>query len=324
MPPRKEVILMLNDRAKTADATALEEKQYKTRLSIALKTAKICVFEVDIVNQLYTFFENSEDIFGVSGEQILSDVRPYSKLPPAAYQQAVSEYFSHPDDAPVIDRAFQSIFNGKPTTYEARMRAGGSDYIWCKIDVTPIIENHLPVKMIGVITDITDLKTKADRLEQAVRLDSFTGLYDKSNAIDLIRKSLSQKSSQRHALVLIDIDNFKMFNDLHGHAVGDCIIRLVADTLKKSFRKTDIIGRFGGDEFVLFIEDIPSAVWLMEKLQNLVRCQDGSHCCTNSIGVSIFPQDGADFDLLFEKADEALYQSKFTRETYTFFGGKIQ
>jgi len=311
---------MLQDR-KTADRTdASEEKKYKMRLSIALKAAKICVFEVDLVRQLYTFFENSEDIFGVPGEKILRDVQPFSDLSPSEYQKAVSEYFSHPDDAMVIDQAFHAIFEGQTTTYNARMRAAGSDYIWCKIDVTPIIENNAPVKMIGVITDITEMKAKADRLEQAVKLDRFTGLYDKNNAIDLVRQSLLQKPDQCHALILVDIDNFKQFNDLYGHTIGDSVIRLVADTLKKSFRKTDIVGRFGGDEFILFIENIPGTVWLEEKLQKLVRCEGGGRCCTISIGVSVFPGDGKDFHSLFEKADKALYRSKLTRETYTFFG----
>ncbi len=310
---------MFNDMPGTENIDALEAKQFKTRLSIALKTAKICVFEVDIVNQLYTFFENSEDIFGVSGEKILKDVQPYSRLSPSAYEKAVSEYFSHPDDAAVIDKAFQSIFAGKATTYEARMRAGGSDYIWCKLDVTPVIENNVPVKMIGVITDITDSKTKADRLEKAVRLDGFTGLYDKNNSIDLIRKALYKKAHQRHALILLDIDNFKIFNDAYGHTVGDRIILLVAETLKTSFRKTDIIGRFGGDEFILLVQNIPDLEWLVEKLRKLVRCEEDNYGCTNSIGVSIFPQDAEDFDLLFEKADKALYQSKLTREAYSFF-----
>ncbi|WP_197082481.1 sensor domain-containing diguanylate cyclase [Rubeoparvulum massiliense] len=297
----------------------IEAKKYKERLYIALKAAKICVFEVDLAHQLYTFFENAEDIFGVSGDVILKDVQPYSKLSPSEYQKAVTEYFSHPDDAQVIDEAFQCIFNGKSTTYEARMRAGGSDFIWCKIDVTPINENNIPVKMIGVITDITSMKTKTDTLEKAVKLDNFTGLYNKNHTIDLIVKSLYRNSTQRHALILIDIDNFKKFNDTYGHALGDNIIKLVADTLNRSFRKTDIIGRFGGDEFILLILDIPNIEWLSQKLQQLIKCEGDSYSCTNSIGVSIFPEDATEFDLLFKKADKALYQSKFVKGTYTFF-----
>ena len=160
---------------------SLNAERYKERLNIALKAAKICVFEVDIANQLYTFFENAEDIFGVSGEVILKEVQPFCNLAPDSYRRAVSEYFSHPDDIAVIEEAFKSIFDGKAITYEARMRAGGSGFVWCKIDVTPIIENGVPVRMIGVITDITTVKTKINELENAVKHDSFTGLWDKKN-----------------------------------------------------------------------------------------------------------------------------------------------
>lgn len=296
-----------------------EAKEYKERLHIALKAAKICVFEVDLTQQLYTFFENAEDIFGVSGEAILNDVRPFGKLEPAAYQKAVSEYFSHPDDQKVIDKAFQSIFSGQTTTYEARMRAGGSDYLWCKIDVTPILENQVPVRMVGVITDISDMKSKTDQLENAVKLDNFTGLYNKKYAIEMIEGLIEKRSGQRHALVLLDIDNFKIFNDTYGHALGDEAIQLVSDTLKQSFRKTDILGRFGGDEFIIFIPNFPNDQWLVEKIQKLLYFKNDRFDCTSSIGAAIFPEDARNFDPLFAKADQALYQAKLQRETYAFF-----
>jgi len=301
------------------EATFIEVKQYKERLSLALKAAKICVFEVDLLHQKYTFFANAEDIFGVSGERILEDVAPYSKLEPEAYQQKVSEYFSHPDDLTVIDRAFRSILAGHPTTYEARMRAGGSDFVWCKLDVTPIIENGIPVKMIGVITDITALKHRTDRLVHAIHRDDFTHLYNKSYSVERIKDALSQHPDQCCALVLTDIDHFKRFNDQYGHSIGDRIILAVANTLRETFRETDIIGRFGGDEFILLVQNIPSREWLAGKLQALIDCREGDFCCTNSIGVSVFPQDARDFDSLFKMADQALYQSKLSNRTYTFF-----
>lgn len=76
---------MSNDITPANAVDISDAEKYKERLNIALKAAKICVFEVDLVNQLYTFFENSEDIFGISGEKILEDVRPFSNLSPDAY-----------------------------------------------------------------------------------------------------------------------------------------------------------------------------------------------------------------------------------------------
>lgn len=296
-----------------------EAEKYKERLAVALKAAKICVFEVDLLHQKYTFFENSEDIFGVTGDVILRDVQPYSELEPEAYQRAVSDYFSHEDDFEVIDRAFACIFRGQSTTYEARMRAGGSDYIWCKLDVTPVMENGVPAKMIGVITDISDLKARTENLEKAAQRDGFTGLYNKNVASGMIREILHRNPGQKHALVLTDIDNFKHYNDTYGHANGDKVIKAVAETLEKNFRRTDVVGRFGGDEFILFIRNVPDGAWLAQKLQGLTSCGDGEAHCTNSIGVSVFPDDALEFEGLFQKADEALYEAKNRKQNYTFF-----
>lgn len=231
-------------------------EQYKDRLRIALSSAKICIFEVDLLRQLYTFFENAEDIFGVSGDSILKDVQSYSTLAPEAYRLAVSKYFSHPDDSAVIEAAFAQILRGEPATYEARMKAGGSAFIWCRISVTPIIEDGKPVRMVGVITDITDLKEKTESLRRAVNLDSFTGLYNKDHTIALINNILDMGTHVKHALVILDIDNFKKFNDTYGHDQGDKIIKALSQKLKNTFRKTDIVGRFGGDEFIVFIQII--------------------------------------------------------------------
>ena len=170
--------------------------------------------------------------------------------------------------------------------------------MWCKVDVTPIIENRVPVRAIGVITDISNLKNRTDRLEREVKLDNFTGLYNKKYAIERIEDVMKKNPWLRNALILLDIDHFKSFNDTYGHALGDEAIQLVADTLKLSFRKTDVVGRLGGDEFIVFVPNIPGEE-----------------------GAAVFPEDAADFNELFAKADEALYQAKLYRENYVFSSG---
>lgn len=296
-----------------------EIKQYKERLQIALKAAKICIFEVDLLRQLYTFFENAEVIFGISGEKILKDVRPYSQLDPESYRLAVSEYFSHPDDMDVIEGAFRHVLSGIPATYEARMKAGGSEYVWCRVDVVPILEDGNPVRMVGVITDIRDIKEKTERLKKAIHLDNFTGLYNKGYTITLINQVMEQEQNEKHALVVLDIDNFKNFNDQYGHSEGDKIILTVSQHIKKAFRKSDIVGRFGGDEFIVFVQDFANTQWLRGKLTQLTRLEVDGYVCTNSIGVAFFPQDGADFNVLFKNADAALYHAKIEKERLIFF-----
>lgn len=296
-----------------------EINQYKERLRIALKAAKVCIFEVDLLRQLYTYFENAEVIFGVSGDDILTDVRPYSVLEPKEYHRAVSAYFSHPDDEEVIEAAFKRMFDGEPAVYEARMKAGGSRFVWCRVNVTPILENGKPVRMVGVITDITDIKERTESLELAVNLDDFTGLYNKGYTISLIRNILRKEPHSVHALMILDIDDFKKFNDTYGHIEGDKVIQAVSCRIKNTFRKSDIVGRFGGDEFIIFIPDIGEAQWLYNKFPELTRVEADRYTCTNSVGVAVFPQDAKNFDELFKKADTALYRAKTRKGRAMFF-----
>ena len=205
-----------------------EINRYKERLQIALTAAKICIFEVDLLQQLYTYFENAEVIFGISGEKILKDVQPFSKLEPVEYRKAASAYFSHPEDEAVIEKAFKDILRGKESTYEARMRAGGSGYVWCRIHATPIIENGVPARMVGVIADISDLREQTENLKKAVNMDAFTELFNKEYAIGLISEILRKSKDLNHALLILDIDNFKNYNDTFGHSEGDKVIKAVS------------------------------------------------------------------------------------------------
>ncbi len=293
--------------------------RYKERFELALKAARVCVFEVDLAHQRYTFFENAQAIFGVSGERILREVAAYSELDPAEYQRAASDYFTHPDDASVISRAFCSILDGKSATYQARMKAGNTKYIWCKVDVTPIMEEGVPVRMIGVITDISEMKARAELLERESKLDGFTCLYTKIHAEALIRKRLNEGIGKTHALILFDLDNFKEINDTYGHIAGDQVLKSVADHLKTIFRKTDIVGRFGGDEFIVLLSDLPGNSLLLQKLDKLLKSTDNTHQVTKSIGVALYPNDATDFQELLDKADRALYRAKRQKNTYALF-----
>lgn len=300
----------------------LDLKNYKDRLSIALKAANICIFEVDIENQLYTFFENSEAIFGISGDRILKDVQAYSKLPPLEYQKAVSEYFSHPDDFKEIEKAFKLIIEGKSASYEARMKAGSTEYIWCRIDVTPICKYDESMKMIGIISNIHEMKQKMNILEKTAYLDNFTGLYSKKRFEELVKMLLKLKPNNKSVLLMIDLDNFKMVNDTFGHIVGDEVLFSVAQNLKYFFRKTDIIARFGGDEFVVLMSDIENVEDIYIKLDKLFYIKDNDYKVTKSIGIAIFPDMADTYEELLNNADIALYKAKQTKNCYIVYNEK--
>ncbi|MEE0731246.1 MAG: GGDEF domain-containing protein, partial [Oscillospiraceae bacterium] len=213
-----------------------------------------------------------------------------------------------------------NIYSGLPASYEARMRAGGSSYRWCRIDATPVLQDGVPVRVIGVITDIDKLKQETFALEKAVMLDSFTGLYNKKRFIELSERILTEHQDQSHALLLLDIDNFKQINDTLGHQVGDQVLRLVSEMLREAFQERDIVGRFGGDEFVVLCRNLTNWEWLVQKLEAILCCGEvRGIVCTNSVGIALFPGDAANFYQLLENADVALYQSKQRKRAYTFY-----
>lgn len=297
----------------------LRLEQYVEQYRHVLRTARICVFEVDLIHQMYLSFENAEDIFGVPGDEILKDVYAYSKLSPEEYRISVSRYFSHPEDEDVIKEAFDSIFQGKPATYQARMKAGNTKYTWCKVDVTPVMENGMPVRMVGVISDINQLKSQIQKLQLRTRLDGFTRLYNKTYVQKLMSRTLEENPGKKHAVMLLDLDDFKRINDTYGHEAGDEVIRDVARNLPEVLDRRDVIGRFGGDEFVLLITGYSNRETLEEKIGRLLDCSDNLRGVTKSMGVSLFPENGTSLMELFLKADKALYHAKEKKNTCVFF-----
>ena len=151
------------------------------------------------------------------------------------------------------------------------------------------------------------------KLEQ--KYDSLTGTFER-NPVEKFAKELI---SENHpfSLLLIDGDNFKNVNDNFGHKVGDIVIKLIAEKIKSAFDGIGIVGRFGGDEFIVVLPDIVEydEVWaacntLSLQFREFTVPDYPSIFITITTGLSRFPQDGSDYDTLFEKADKALYRGK--------------
>jgi diguanylate cyclase (GGDEF)-like protein/PAS domain S-box-containing protein len=226
----------------------------------------------------------------------------------------------HPEDREKFIGHTKELLKGiQLTPGEYRFKNADNRYHWYRVRST-IIKNsvEVPVRIITFITDIDKQKRETMRLKEEAEHDLLTGLYNHVTTVSLIEKAIANsKEGSRHALFVIDIDNFKIANDMLGHLFGDELLMSIAANLKSQFRGNDIIGRMGGDEFVVFLQDIPSEAVLIQKSQLLneifrdTRTKGNETCNIScSVGVAIYPVDGITYPELFHKADIAMYSVK--------------
>lgn len=159
---------------------------------------------------------------------------------------------------------------------------------------------------------------KQKKLEQAAQVDSLTGLLNKHSTEAAIDHYLAEKYKKKQVFIMLDMDKFKEINDKYGHAAGDAALRLVGQTLLRFFREDDIIGRIGGDEFVILMKQVDSirdaelkAEALCARFRSLhpEGCPDEVHLSC-SIGLADVPEHGRSYMELYQSADQALYESK--------------
>jgi len=157
------------------------------------------------------------------------------------------------------------------------------------------------------------------KLETMATTDGLTGLFNKRAMLDAaaLKIAAAARFDRRLSVVVIDLDHFKKVNDTYGHDVGDVVIGGLGEILKRQKRTTDVVARFGGEEFVVLCEqtDEKGAMLLSDRIREelgktLFRTAKGAISVTCSIGVSTFPEAGRDWESLFKAADEALYVSK--------------
>jgi two-component system, cell cycle response regulator len=157
------------------------------------------------------------------------------------------------------------------------------------------------------------------RLEELATLDGLTSLLNKRALLEMAGQKLraAVRFGKALSVLICDIDYFKKVNDNYGHDVGDVIIRGFADVLRRIKRDVDVLGRFGGEEFVIVCEETAEkgAVLLAERIRSELEISrfptnQGELSVTCSVGVTTFPAGGQDWETLFKSADEALYASK--------------
>lgn len=213
-------------------------------------------------------------------------------------------------DIPVI-----IITAGEPAERQVNMLAlGANDYI-----TKPFVEEIVIQRVNNVLESnrrFREILREYDTVAKQARTDPLTGISNRTITEQLIGHILFNQKEKIHALLMLDIDNFKSINDTYGHAGGDEALSYLARKLTSFFRKEDVIGRFGGDEFCVFMTGVPSMELVLEKCTALCRILASERAdglpmpITVSVGAAISDKEANTFDELYQNADQALYDAK--------------
>lgn len=172
------------------------------------------------------------------------------------------------------------------------------------------------VMVLNIVGKIRSNEKKKE-LENKADTDLLTGLSNKLATERKIKDYMIKNPDTQSMMFLFDIDNFKKINDTMGHAFGDEVLRTLGKQIGSIFRASDVVGRVGGDEFMVFLKDISNDHDILKEAQKVETFFKGfqageyvKYKATASIGVAIFPQEGEDFETLYKAADQGLYKAK--------------
>jgi len=283
----------------------------------------------------------TEAIFVFNHKGHILSVNPsFTKLTGLSFEQALITNITELDSTENNSKhTLSELINPRsPNSY----RTGNT---WCKkasgesflasCSVTLVQDKHMigEQRFICVMNDITDQKKDEQRIRQLAYHDPLTGLANRTLLQDRITHSISnaKRNQSRMALLFIDLDNFKSINDTLGHYAGDEVIKTQAKRLLSCIRKSDTVARFGGDEFVIFIDNVKNTADLSHLAQKILTVlakpiteTSSPVSLTSSIGIAVFPEDGSSYDKLMKSADTAMYTAKaFGKNNFRYFSSAM-
>lgn len=238
-------------------------------------------------------------------------------------------------DALFYEQMWQQLLSTDSWTGEIwdRRKTGEIYPKWLSISVVRDTTGNI-THFVSSFTDISDRKASDARVQHLAYHDPLTGLANRFSLHENLTQALvlARRNKTQLALLLLDLDNFKIINDTLGHPTGDQLLVQVAQRLIASVRQSDFVARLGGDEFIIMLPDIESSTDVMHVAGKILKSIsapyliDGQELRTStSIGICLYPDDALDDQDLIKKADLAMYHAKSSgRENYQFFDEGMQ
>jgi diguanylate cyclase (GGDEF)-like protein/PAS domain S-box-containing protein len=243
-------------------------------------------------------------LFGLSTQQDLSGISMFT--------------FIHSDYRILMEEFFDRMINKEHSlpAIQVQVSTGDEDRRWMEMRWIDIPSD---VGVFLVVSDLTSYRTLQDELLLQALTDELTGLYNRRGFKMMADQELKHSHRLKAEVVLlsIDIDTFKQINDTFGHDEGDRVLRMVSRTLESSFRSSDIIGRWGGDEFLVLALDAPSGTvdLLIQRFRQALSdiCQRQGLPCTIAVTIGSACSDAKralSLEQLIQEADRAMYANK--------------
>ncbi|CAK0746934.1 diguanylate cyclase [Gammaproteobacteria bacterium] len=215
---------------------------------------------------------------------------------------------------------WKTISSGKEWRGEMKNRKKNGDLFWEYSSFSSIKDNHGNIThYIAIKEDITIRKEYEEKLIKQVNYDTLTGLPNRLLAMDRLSQAISraEREGERVGVMLIDLDHFKKINDTLGHATGDRFLKQVSKRFTAAIRESDTVARLGGDEFMVILpalKDTMDIDLVAEKLLSSIKekfnINEEELYVSASIGITVYPDDEKDCDLLMRNADIAMYKAK--------------
>src|ERR1044071_293214 len=241
-------------------------------------------------------------------------------LPDSFGLETFSKVYAHSPTVPII------VLTGNDDQMLAlsAVKGGAQDYL---------VKGRLDRELLLRSMQYSIERKRQQQLEHQANSDALTGLPNRNLLHDRLRQAVySQRSPRAIAVVFMDLDHFKFVNDSLGHSTGDKLLKGMGERLRSVLREGDTVGRVGGDEFVLILNDQSNEEVIFRAMQRITAkvaepiTVDGKELyVTCSAGISLYPQDGRDVDTLLKNADAAMYRAKeHGRSNFQFYTSEMK
>lgn len=314
---------------------ALKVREINKNLSIALGN-KIQLQSALMRDALFTAQANLTQNKIISGLEVYCE--PVENIP-TEYDRWFEYVKSkiYPDDYDIFYKSLErrNLLSNyemgiEPKPFEYRRFGADNFYHWVRLVLRMFKDVETgDVHLFGYAFDIEDEARNRQTLLRCAQTDLFTGLYNKVTTETIIGEEVRKGAG---ILLLLDIDNFKTVNDRFGHETGDHVLKRISELLTDTFRKCDVVGRIGGDEFMIFIRDTTDisiaedrAAEILKRLRSGINCGGQRLFITVSIGIVVIDEKIDSFSLAYNRADSALYRAKHSgKNGYFIYDGNVK